>query len=201
MSLLVKICGLREAEHVDAAVTAGADAIGFVFADSVRKIDPQHAAHLCQRIPPHIQRVAVMRHPDNCAWLNVLRLFSPDVLQTDAQDYALLDVPGAVEKWPVYREGGIAVKNLHTGLSPYVFEGHNSGQGETVNWAAAASVAVDGNMILAGGLAASNIVEAVSTVRPRGVDVSSGVETSRGEKDVALITEFLQAARAAEKYL
>ena len=195
MSTFVKICGLSDAEHVAAAVAAGADAVGFVFAKSVRQVTPQAAAILASGVPSHVQRVAVMLHPTNDEWQNVLAAFAPDVLQTDAEDFASLDVPDSVERWGVYREGGQAV----TAKARYVYEGAKSGQGETVDWTRAAAVAKNGNMILAGGLAAGNVAEAIAVVSPYGVDVSSAVESAPGKKNTNLINEFVSAARAAEK--
>lgn len=196
MSLLVKICGLSEAQHVDAAVDAGADALGFVFADSVRQVTPERASAISENVPPGVKRVAVMLHPSNEEWLKVLHQFSPDVLQTDAQDYDELDVPMTVERWPVCREGG-----AHQVTGTYLYEGAKSGKGETVDWSKAALLADNGRMILAGGLEPANVAEAIKTVKPFGVDVSSGVESSPGKKDPALIREFISAARAAENEL
>ena len=197
MTVFVKICGFRDAQHVEAAVEAGADAIGFVFAPSVREITPADAAAMSANTPSHVRRVAVMRHPADDAWQEVLRVFSPDVLQTDAEDFASLNVPDSVERWPVYRQGGTAPAADGT----YIFEGQKSGQGETVDWSQAATLAGRGQMLLAGGLAAHNVSEAIATVRPFGVDVSSGVESAPGQKDVQLIGEFITAVRAAEKKL
>ena len=82
-----------------------------------------------------------------------------------------------------------------------MYEGPRSGAGETVDWARAAEVAEYGNMILAGGISAANVADAIATVRPYGIDVSSAVESAPGQKDPALIKEFIKAARAAEKNL
>jgi phosphoribosylanthranilate isomerase len=196
--MLVKICGLGSTEQARAAVDAGADAIGFVFAESVRRIDPAAAAAISNTVPESIKKVAVMLHPSNDEWQAVLRAFRPDVLQTDAEDFADLDVPDDVECWPVWREGN---KVTDTRFPIFVYEGPKSGQGETVDWARAAEVAPRGNMILAGGLSAANVGEAIATVRPFGVDVSSAVESAPGEKDPNMIREFISAARAAEKKL
>ena len=137
--------------------------------------------------------------------------FRPDVLQTDAEDYASLDVPDYIERWPVYREQkmvsvtvSVTVSGTVTDTVPdtvFVYEGAKSGAGETVDWARAAEVARQGNMILAGGLDADNVAEAIARVKPYGVDVSSGVESAPGQKDPDLIRAFISAARAAEKNL
>ncbi len=178
-----------------AAINAGASAVGFVFAESVRRTSPQKAAAICRNVPGHVRRVAVMLHPTNDEWQDVLRDFSPDVLQADAEDFGLLDVPETVEYWPVYRES----RSQPDAKGIYVYEGLKSGRGEAVDWSLAAEVAAGGHMVLAGGLAIHNVAEAVRTVRPYGVDVSSGVELAPGQKDSRLIKEFVIAAMAAEK--
>lgn len=195
--MFVKICGLRSADDVAVAVEAGADAVGFVFhPKSVRDTTPEAAATAAAAAPDHIKRVAVMRHPSNDEWQSVLKAFVPDVLQTDVQDFDSLDVPEQVERWAVYREG-----NQVSETGYFVYEGAQSGAGETVDWARAAEIASDRNMILAGGLDAANVAEAIATVRPRGVDVSSGVESAPGIKDATLIKEFVTAAKAAGRNL
>jgi phosphoribosylanthranilate isomerase len=199
--MFVKICGLGTKEQVDAAVEAGADAVGFVFADSVRRVEPRQAAAISADVPAAVRRVAVMLHPTNEEWRDVLSGFSPDVLQTDAPDFEALDVPGTIECWPVYREGNKV--SAHFGMSKklpdtFVYEGAKSGAGETVDWAQAAELAKRGNMILAGGLSVANVAEAIRTARPFGVDVSSAVESAPGVKDPELVREFISAARAAE---
>ena len=197
--MFVKICGLSTAEHVQAAVDAGADAVGFVFAESVREIDPAHAAAISKSVPVTVKKVAVMRHPSNALWQQVQRSFSPDVLQTDADDFDSLEIPATIERWPVFREGNrVTGPYLGTGAAPFLYEGARSGAGETVDWASAARVAERGNMILAGGLGVDNVAAAITTVRPFGVDVSSGVESAPGQKDSELIRDFIRAAKAAE---
>jgi phosphoribosylanthranilate isomerase len=200
--MFVKICGLRTREHVDAAIAAGADAVGFVFAESVRRIDPAAAAEITGSVPGDVRKVAVMLHPLNDEWQHVLSGFRPDVLQTDAEDFATLDVPASIERWPVYRETkSCSDPNLKSGSEHYLYEGARSGQGETVDWSRAAKIAERGNMILAGGLAPDNVADAIRAARPWGVDVSSGVESAPGQKDSRLIQAFISAARAAEREL
>jgi len=202
--MFVKICGLRSEEHVQEAVEAGADAVGFVFADSVREISPAHAAAIANKVPVTVKKVAVMLHPSNNDWQAVLRDFAPDVLQTDADDFAALDIPESIDRWPVFREGNRVTGTLRVGLEvpvTYLYEGGQSGQGETVDWANAAELAKNGDMILAGGLGIENVARAIATVRPYGVDVSSGVESVPGEKDSRKIREFISAAKAAGNIL
>ncbi|MEJ2256449.1 MAG: phosphoribosylanthranilate isomerase [Woeseiaceae bacterium] len=202
--MFVKICGLSTAQHVEAAVAAGADAVGFVFADSVRRVEPARAATLAHSVPDTVKKVAVMLHPSNEEWQHVMHAFSPDVLQTDAEDFAALDIPSGIDTWPVYREKNTVTDTFGVSLKvtdTYLYEGARSGRGETVDWSVAAGIARRGKMILAGGLSVDNVAAAIATVRPFGVDVSSAVESAPGIKDPALIEEFVNAARAAEKNL
>ena len=198
--MFVKICGLCTEEHVRVAADAGADAIGFVFAESVRRVDPVHAAKIATGIPSSVKRVAVMLHPSNEEWQKVRQTFSPDVLQTDAEDFAALDIPDDVECWPVHREPNTVTDTFRMSIrvsGTYLYEGAKSGQGEAVDWSAAANLARNGNMILAGGLGPENVGEAIATAKPFGVDVSSGVESAPGEKDSQKIRAFIRAAKAA----
>lgn len=196
MTMLVKICGLRDAGDVAAAAEAGADAVGFVFAESPRRVTPHEARAATVDMPRGVRRVAVMLHPSNDELQAVLGEFLPDVLQTDADDFATLDVPEGIECWPVYREGSGGVPYAVSGA--FVYEGAVSGAGETVDWSHAAGLAARGHMILAGGLAEDNVCAAINAVRPFGVDVSSGVESMPGEKDHEKIRRFIAAVRAAE---
>ncbi len=198
MRIFVKICGLSTPRAVAAAITAGADAIGFVFAPSPRQVTPERARELCSEVSPVIVRVAVMRHPAAAQWRAVAENFQPDWLQTEAADYAGLDVLPHIGRLPVYRD----VPALDITAIPtdemVLFEAAASGRGERADWQRAAQLAPGRQLVLAGGLTPENVGEAIATVRPFGVDVSSGVESKRGVKDVGLITAFIDAVRAAE---
>ncbi len=194
MSCLVKICGLKYAAIVDAAVEAGADAVGFVFAKSVRQVTARHAAFIAANVPAHVLRVAVMMHPSAEEWEEVQAIFCPDVLQTDAEDFQQLDIPDDITRWPVVREGTVSEDAELP--NTFVYEGKTSGQGETVDWSIAASLAARGQLILGGGLSQVNVAEAIRQVGPFGVDVSSAVESSPGEKDPELIRAFIDTVRS-----
>ena len=196
MNVFVKICGLTDAAAVAAVAEAGADAAGFVFAESVRRVSPEFAARLAAQLPAGVLRVAVMLHPEPELWREVLDVFAPDVLQTDAGDFEYLDVPATIRRWPVYREGDAAVEP--TSGDSFVYEGRKSGQGATVDWRAAAAIAGRGRMILAGGLDPSNVAGAIRQVRPWGVDTSSGVESASGRKDRNRIAAFVAAAKKSQ---
>ena len=192
MTLWVKICGLTTEAGVSAATQAGADAIGFVFAPSKRRVTAHEAARLARGVS--VPRVAVMQHPQQSELDEVWSVFRPDALQTDIDDLAHLRVPAGLQVIPVIRAGG----HLSEPLPPRVlFEGPRSGTGETADWAAAARLARTTQLVLAGGLSAANVAGAIASVRPFGVDVSSGVESAPGVKDPQRIHEFVRAARAA----
>jgi phosphoribosylanthranilate isomerase len=195
MSIWIKICGLTTAAAVSAAADAGAHAIGFVFAPSKRQVTPEIARTLSESVPKHIARVAVMQHPAQ-AWVDeVLSVFKPDVLQTDAEDLATLRLPLALEITPVIRSGQALPATLPSRL---LFEGPVSGTGQLADWTHAAQLSDRTQLILAGGLNAANVAAAIARVRPFGVDVSSGVESAPGLKDLQKIHEFVRAARATD---
>lgn len=192
--LWVKICGLRTAADVHAAAAAGADAIGFVFHEaSPRHLTLDEARELQAAVPSGMERVAVFLHPAQSLVDAVLEAMQPDTIQTDAADLAQLRLPAGLQVLPVLRSGCL------TPALPtrFLYEGALSGAGETADWGEAATLARRGELVLAGGLAPSNVADAIARTRPFGVDVSSGVESSRGVKDPARIREFVSAARAA----
>ena len=194
--MFVKICGLGSAAAVEAAVEAGADAVGFVFAESIREIAPKHARALCRDLPETIARVAVMRHPSRARFDAVIAEFDPDWIQTDAADFEGLPVPVRARRLSVFREGSIQAGVALP--SRILFEGRMSGSGTTADWDEARRLATRTEVILAGGLDSSNVVAAIEYVRPFGVDVSSGVEAERGRKDPRKIREFVARVRAME---
>jgi phosphoribosylanthranilate isomerase len=215
VAIWVKICGLTTRDAVEAAVTAGADAVGFVFAPSKRQVTAAQATQLAQGVPRRIPRVAVMLHPTQSQLEEVWSTFRPDVLQTDMEDLQTLRVPMGLSVMPVVRggnggglkpaaqgcanavgAGSAGAADLQPRYSRLLFEGPVSGVGSTSDWHSAAQLARTTQLVLAGGLNATNVADAIATVRPYGVDVSSGVEAAPGIKDPARIHEFVQRVRA-----
>lgn len=194
-ALWVKVCGLTTADAVAAAVDAGVNAVGFVFAESRRRVTARQAAELARDVPRDIVRVAVMLHPSQAELDEVWSQFRPDVLQTDVDDLASLQVPAELQVTPVFRAGRELPATLPARL---LFEGPVSGTGDTTDWSAAASLAARTQLILAGGLKPSNVADAIAVARPFGVDVSSGVEARPGVKDAQKIYDFVRNARAAD---
>lgn len=193
-----KICGLTTEAAVEAAIRAQVDAIGFVFAPSKRRVTPQRASELSRGVPAGIARVAVFQHPTQALLDEVCEVLRPDFIQTDVEDLVSLKNPETVRVNPVLRSG----RELPSSLPPrIVFEGPISGTGQTIDWSEAAQVARRTKLILAGGLNPENVAEAIRIVTPFGVDVSSGVESSPGIKDPALIMRFVSAVREAQDVL
>lgn len=194
MSLFVKVCGITTPAAALACAGAEADAVGFVFADSTRRVTPEQARAISDLLPDSVLRVAVFRRPRSEEIEQVLEGFTPDLVQADRGSLTVVEPD---RRLPVHREGdGPAPEGVR-----FLYEGSTSGVGEQVDWEQAAGLARLGDMILAGGLRPDNVGTAITVVRPYGVDVSSGVETEPGIKSPALIRSFVAAARAAEERL
>jgi phosphoribosylanthranilate isomerase len=199
MAIFVKICGLTSPEIVNAAIEAGADALGFIFADSPRKVSVDLACRITRDLPAHIVRVAVMRHPTQAQWDEIAAGFSPDWLQADAIDFAQLAVDKAVVRMPVFRDSPDLDVAAVAASPQALFEAPASGVGQQADWDRAAQLATSTRLMLAGGLDAANVAGAIGQVSPWGVDVSSGVEVRRGVKDQDKIAAFIAAVRETEK--
>ena len=199
MKTLIKICGLTTQESVDVAVQSGADLIGFVFAKtSPRCISPEQARQLSEPIPEQVKTTAVMLHPSNAEVQEVFDKFPADYLQTDAKDFASLDLPEGCRPLKVYRDlPGFDPSDIDPRVLS-LFEGKNSGVGELVDTGRAMEASRHAPIILAGGLNPKNVAGLLQVVQPQGVDVSSGVESDLGVKDVQKIREFINIVRDYE---
>jgi len=191
----IKICGMTSEAAVAAALAAGVDAVGFVFSESVRRVTPQRARELARPGRGRVRCVAVTRHPAPALVEEILAVFTPDVLQSDALDLAVLQLPGALELLPVVRSGEAVPAQLPARI---LFEGPGSGTGVPADWQAARALSARTQLVLAGGLTRDNVAAAIRAARPFGVDVSSGVEERPGVKSPRAIGEFVAAVRAAE---
>jgi phosphoribosylanthranilate isomerase len=190
----IKICGMTTPQAVAASLHAHVDAIGFVFAQSPRRLSPRLAHELAAPARGRLRCVAVTRHPTQAALEEILAVFEPDILQTDAADLQALRLPAALELLPVFRAGETLVENLPARI---LFEGAMSGAGVAADWQAAQELARHTQVVLAGGLRSGTVAAAIAAVRPFGVDVSSGVEERPGIKSPLAIVEFVAAVRSA----
>jgi phosphoribosylanthranilate isomerase len=201
----IKICGLRDALSVRQCVSLEVNAIGFVFAPSVRQVSLESALRLAEPARGRVQIVAVVREM-TAELPRIIKEFDPDMLQIDYAEQAVkawlsseaaargIDAPRAL--LPVMREGD---QPPELWPSMMLFEGQQSGVGQLADWTQAAAWARHGRLVLAGGLSSSNVGDAIRQVRPFGVDVSSAVERERGLKCPQLIEEFVMAVRSTSR--
>ncbi|PKO89208.1 MAG: phosphoribosylanthranilate isomerase [Betaproteobacteria bacterium HGW-Betaproteobacteria-12] len=206
MKTRIKICGLTREEDIDAAVAAGADAIGFVFyPPSPRYVEPRRAAELARRVPPFVDVVGlfVNETPEAvraaCATvpLNLLQ-FHGDEDATYCRQFSRpwlraarvrpgLDLVEFARSFPDAR-----------GLLLDAFVDGYGGGGHVFDWQLIPP-GLPGHLVLSGGLNADNVGDAIKRVRPVAVDVSSGVEASKGIKDHQKIAAFVAAVRKADE--
>jgi phosphoribosylanthranilate isomerase len=188
----IKICGMTTPQAVEACLDAGVDAIGFVFAESVRQVTPAKAASLAAPARRRVICTAVTRHPTQRALDEIIAVFQPDLLQTDHEDLRSLRLPQQLPLLPVFRRWDEGQQQIPSRM---LFEGLTSGSGMPADWVTAGQLARRSELILAGGLNATNVATAIAAVNPFGVDVSSGVEERPGIKSQIEISRFVSAAR------
>lgn len=206
MKTRIKICGLTREEDVDAAVAAGADAIGFVFfPPSPRYVTPQRAAELARRIPPFVDVVGlfVNETPETvlatCALapINLLQ-FHGDETPAYCQQFARPWLRAArVRPGLDLVEFARAYSEARGLLLDAFVEGYGGG-GHVFDWTLIPP-GLPGHLVLSGGLNADNVGDAIRRVRPVAVDVSSGVEMRKGIKDHDKIAAFVAAVRKADE--
>lgn len=200
MSLFVKLCGIADEHHVEVAVEAGADAIGFVLTPSPRQVSLERAARLRALLPDSVLGVAVFHDPSPALLRQALEVVGPDLLQSERS--TLVGMP-ADRVLPVVVDGARLETDLAgaacstTREMVLVDSAARGGTGRPAGWSRLAALDFTGLLILAGGLNPENVADAVDLVRPFGVDVSSGVESSPGVKDPEKMRAFVAAAREA----
>ncbi|MBN1458708.1 MAG: phosphoribosylanthranilate isomerase [Armatimonadetes bacterium] len=205
----IKICGITNKEDAEAAVEAGADAIGLnFFAESPRHVTPERAAEIIAVVSPFVTSVGVFVDTSVNEVRETLRVSGCTVAQlhgAEDQDYL-----GALAPIPVIKVVRVG-NSLETSLFEHYREarailldtyvaGQMGGTGQRFDPTLASGLIAEGwRIIMAGGLTPKNVGEVVAKVRPHGVDVSSGVEIKPGRKDHMKIRQFVAAVRAAEE--
>jgi len=208
MKTRIKICGLTREADVDAAVAAGADAIGFVFyPPSPRYVTPQRAAELVRRIPPFVEVVGLFVNASAVAVAAACAAAPLNLLQFHGDEDAAycrqfarpwlraarvrpgLDLVEFARSFPDAR-----------GLLLDAFVDGYGGGGDIFDWTLIPP-GLPGFLVLSGGLTAANVGDAIRRVRPAAVDVSSGVEAGKGIKDHDKIAAFVAAVRKADESL
>jgi phosphoribosylanthranilate isomerase len=204
----IKICGLTREADVDAAVAAGADAIGFVlYAKSSRAVTPERAGELVRRLPPFVTPVLLFVNATAdeiaaslAAVPNALLQFHGDESpeQCDAPGRPYLRAARMAPGFDLLDFGARYPGALGILLDAHV-EGYGGG-GKAFDWSLIPS-GVPRPVVLSGGLNPANVIDGVMHVRPWAVDVSSGVEVGKGLKDAALMRQFCEAVREADARL
>jgi phosphoribosylanthranilate isomerase len=214
MRVRVKICGITRPEFAAAAAEAGADAIGLVFAESPRRVSPFEAARIVAALPPWITPVGVyvdeppvrIQSVAMSAGLTTIQLHGDEAPDVPAKLAPLKIVKAmrigreadieAARRWRAAAEQAGRVPDAYL-VDASVPGGAKGGTGRQADWSLAAKMVKEGfrPLILSGGLTPENVAEAIATVRPWGVDVSSGVEIEPGIKDPEKIKAFVEAVR------
>jgi phosphoribosylanthranilate isomerase len=211
----VKICGITSIEDARAAVEAGADALGFLFAPSPRRVTPEQAAAIVSALPPFVTTVGVLVDQDPAPILEVCPLDaiqfhgaeSPEMLQQTkrVRKFKAFRIRDAADLEAIRRYHGVAEAIL---LDAYVASAAG-GTGTTFPWELAREATARGlvasrttlgsgpPLILAGGLTPENVAEAIAATDACAVDVSSGVEAAPGRKDEEKVRRFILQARGS----
>ena len=208
MKTRIKICGLTREEDVDAAVAAGADALGFVFyPPSPRYVAPQRAAELARRIPPFVDIVGLFVNESPAAVHAACMALPISLLQFHGNEDAAYcrQFARPYLRAARVRPGLDLVEFARTfpdarGLLLDAFVEGYGGGGHVFDWTLIPPD-LPGFLVLSGGLTATNVGEAMRRVRPVAVDVSSGVEMGKGIKDHSKIAAFVAAVRKADESL
>ena len=203
MPVKVKICGITNSADAEAAVSAGADALGFIFCESSpRFVSLEMAARICANIPPFILKVGVFVDPDENLVLGALSDCGLSLLQFHGNES-----PEFCRQFGAMSMKAFRIKDASSlqALPSYAtdawlldtYSPHQiGGTGETFNWDLAIEARKLGRPIfLAGGLTPANVAAAINRVQPFAVDVSSGVESAPGKKDHAKVKAFIEAAK------
>jgi phosphoribosylanthranilate isomerase len=199
--MFVKICGLRTEADVAVAVSAGADAVGFVLTESIRRVDADTARRLAAAVPAHVLTVAVVR---GIPAVEAGRL-------AEKTGVGALQLHGDYPRAAFGELAGLPMRLLRAttltadtdqrvgayGEDMLLLDSPFAGSGERWDLGLLEHSRPSGRWILAGGLNPANVTSAVQAARPWGVDVSSGVEFRRGVKDHNLIREFVSVTRTA----
>lgn len=207
----VKICGLSTPEAVTTAIEEHADFIGFVFYEpSPRHLEIETAKYLTSQIPDYIQKVGLFVEPDDSYLTQVLNEVSLDMIQLHGKESPervqeikeKFSLP-VMKAFPIEMAEDIEVSHAYKNNADwFLFDAKGEelpgGNGISFDWNILKDYQSDTPWMLAGGLTAENVAEALSITSPDAVDVSSGVETSTaGEKDVNKIRSFILAAKKA----
>lgn len=199
--MFVKICGITNEDDALLAVAMGADAVGFIFAPSPRQVAPQVVYDITRRLPPEILTVGVFRDelPDRV--FEVASRAGVKAVQLHGRETARhVSMLADNIRWiikAVSAGSPEATRANEYGTDLVLVDAPEPGSGRLFDWKLVDEIPGGLRLILAGGLTPENVGSAIDIVKPWGVDVSSGVESSPGRKDAVKVRRFIAAARAA----
>ncbi|MBU6317137.1 MAG: phosphoribosylanthranilate isomerase [Acidobacteria bacterium] len=199
--MFVKICGITNEDDALFAVAMGADAVGFIFAPSPRQVAAQVVYDITRRLPPEILTVGVFRDEAPGRVIDTVHRAGLKAAQLHGHETPAMVAEISQQIRYVIKAVAAgspdARRAADFGTDMVLVDAPNPGGGKVFDWSLMDDVAEGPRIILAGGLDPDNVAEAVRSVKPWGVDVSSGVERSPGRKDALKVKAFIERARAA----
>jgi len=215
MPLLIKICGLKTPEALDAALDAGADMVGFVFfSPSPRNVGVQLAGALGEQVAGRAKKVALTVDATNATLDRAVAILKPDLLQLHGRETPerVVSVRSryrlpVIKALPIETRSDLSSIRIYARVADQLLFDARAprkatrpgGLGKTFDWRLLEKVDLNMPFMLSGGLDANNVAEALRITRAPAVDVSTGVESSPGVKDPDKIRAFVRAAREGEK--
>ena len=205
--IAVKICGITQSQDASVAVRLGVNALGFIFAHSPRQITPQRAREIIDTIPPFVKTVGVFVNEEYAAIRTVKDYCGLDLVQLhgdESPDFCHALMPYTIKALRIKDASSLhSIQAYRRKVRALLLDTYSKygagGTGKTFDWKLAQKINKLGMpIILSGGLGPSNIVSAISTVKPYAVDVNSGVEESAGKKNPILMKALIEKVHRGE---
>ena len=200
----VKICGITSLEDALLATGMGADAVGFIFAESPRQITPRTAKEIISNLPPLVKTVGVFVKEDPARIKEIQSVCGLDLIQLHGDESPGICrdlMPYSIKAFRIQNEWDIENIKRYQGAVRAILldtfqKGKAGGTGQTFDWSLALKAKETGiPIVLAGGLSPENIQEAITTVKPYAVDINSGIEERPGKKDPFLMKQLMVKIR------
>jgi phosphoribosylanthranilate isomerase len=204
----IKVCGITEEADVAHAVSAGADALGFIFAgNSPRRVDPEKVKELVRSVPPFVDAVGVFVNEDPDLVNDIVKYCGLTMVQlhgNEPLDYCQLMPVRVLKSFAIRADSDPAEMVVYAGVAAgYLLDTYHQdlagGTGQTFDWQLVKDLRIPGPVFLAGGLGPGNVGEAIRSVRPFAVDVNSGVEIEPGRKDHEKISELVRQVQLVDQ--
>ena len=200
----VKVCGITNIRDALLAIDCGADALGFVFAPSPRQVTPEQVENIVNQLHSSICKIGVFVDSELEAVNDIKSRCGLNMVQlhgSENPEYCKAFLPNVIKSFQV-RDKAILKLLPDYEVKAYLLDSYHAklkgGTGHTFNWAIAQKAKEYGMIILSGGLNPNNICQAIDTVQPFAVDVSSGVEAAPGKKDPDKLRNFITAAKQVQ---